>query len=169
MRTKNSLYLFIILLVMTNTTRTNAQAFIMSSVGSFAGTNSMSSAVNFKSIATCLDVQTGVSVLSGVRNSGEFAMNCEVTLKINALGIKMFPVPAQNFTKVKFVNTPPLTDEFNLTVWTTDGVQLMQRKETGYNIFQGITIDVSMLQAGTYVLKIESTKYVDALKFIKGF
>jgi hypothetical protein len=145
------------------------QTFTMSSVGSFAGTSSVSNAVQFKSIAACIDVQTGVAVLSGVRNTGDFAVNCEVSLKINSLGIKMFPVPAQNFTKVKFVNTPPLSNEFNLTVWTSDGVQLMQRKETGYNLFQGITLDVSMLQAGTYVLKIESTQYVDAIKFIKGY
>lgn len=142
---------------------------MMSSIGSFAGTTTISSAIQFKSISTCLDVQNGIAVLSGVRNTGEFAMSCEVSMHINALGIKMFPVPAQNNTKVKFINTPPLTDEFNLTVWTTDGVQLMQRKESGYHLFQGVTIDVSMLQAGTYILKIESAKYVDALKFIKGY
>ena len=159
----------LLLFILINAKVTYAQSFIMSSVGTFAGTSSVSSAIQFKSIANCIDVQSGVAVLSGIRNNGEFAINCEVSLKINALGIKMFPVPAKSTTKVKFINTPPLTDEFNLTIWSVEGVQLMQRKETGYNLFNGIMIDVSMLQQGTYVLKIESNKYVDAIKFIKGY
>jgi len=71
-------------------------------------------------------------------------------------------------TKVKFVNTPPLTESFNLSVWTTDGALLSIRKESGYNLFQGINLDVSALGSGSYVLKIESQNYVDALKFIKA-
>jgi hypothetical protein len=42
------------------------------------------------------------------------------------------------------------------------------QKETGYNLFQGLNIDLSPLVAGTYVLKIESPAYVDAIKFIKS-
>jgi hypothetical protein len=71
-------------------------------------------------------------------------------------------------TKVKFTNTPPLTESFNLSVWTTEGVLLSTRKESGYSLFQGINLDVSALGSGTYVLKIESENYVDALKFIKA-
>ena len=39
---------------------------------------------------------------------------------------------------------------------------------SGYSLFQGINLDVSALGSGTYVLKIESENYVDALKFIKA-
>lgn len=142
-------------------------AFIMSSVGSIPGTSNTSMAIQFNSTATCLNVQNGVAVLNGVRGSGQFAINCEVTLKINSLGIKLYPNPVNTSTKVKFVNTPPLTETFNLTVWTTDGVLLSTRKESGYNLFQGINLDVSAIGSGSYVLKIESENYVDALKFIK--
>lgn len=145
----------------------NAQSFMMSSVGMMPGTSSNATALNFKSNTTCIDVQTGIAVFSGVRSFGTFAINCEVTQEFNALGIKMFPNPVKTLTKVKFINTPPLKEEFNLTVWTTEGAMLSTRKETGYNIFQGVMLDMSNLIAGTYVLKIESTKYVDAIKFIK--
>jgi hypothetical protein len=142
--------------------------FVMSSIGAMPGTNSTISAMNFKSDAACLDVQTGVVVLRGERNMGEFAMNCEVTMKFNTLGVKLFPNPVRNATKVKLLNAPPLTETFNLSVWNTEGAMVASRKENGYNLFQGLTLDLSALTAGTYVLKIESSNFVDAVKFIKA-
>jgi len=142
--------------------------FMMSSMGSIPGASNTGMAIQFNSIATCLNVQNGVAVLNGVRGNGQFAMNCEVTLKVNSLGIKLYPNPVNITTRVKFTNTPPLTETFNLSVWTTEGVLLSTRKESGYNLFQGINLDVSTLGSGSYVLKIESNNYVDALKFIKA-
>lgn len=141
--------------------------FVMSSVGSYAGTPSNGLAINFKSIAACIDVQTGIAVLNGARGNGQFAINCEVTMKFNSLGIKMFPNPVNNATKVKLNNTPPLNEVFNLTIWTTEGMLIRTQKETGYNLFQGLNIDLSGLIAGTYILKIEAPAYMDAIKFIK--
>lgn len=142
--------------------------FVMSSVGAMPGTASNGLAIQFNSIAACIDVQTGVAVLNGARGNGQFAINCEVTMKFNSLGIKMYPNPVNNTTKVKLNNTPPLTATFNLTIWTTEGMLVRTQKETGYNLFQGLNIDLSALVAGTYVLKIESPAYVDAIKFIKS-
>jgi hypothetical protein len=141
--------------------------FVMSSVGAMAGTSSNGLAINFNSIAACIDVQTGIAVLNGARGNGQFAINCEVTMKFNSLGIKMFPNPVNNATKVKLKNTPPLNDIFNLTIWTTEGLLIKTQKETGYNLFQGLNMDLSALIAVTYVLKIESAGYMDAIKFIK--
>jgi hypothetical protein len=88
-------------------------------------------------------------------------------MKFNTLGIKMFPNPVNNATKVKLNNTPPLTETFNLTIWTTEGLLIKTQKETGYNLFQGLNMDLSALVAGTYILKVESVGYMDAIKFIK--
>lgn len=162
---KFKLILFITIFFTTH--QLNAQ-FVMSSVGMIAGTSSTVSAINFKSVAACIDVQSGIAVLKGERAGGEFAYSCEVAMKFNSLGIKLFPNPVSNATKVKFVNTPPLSEVFNLQIYTTDGLFISSKKETGYNLFQGITIDLGNLNAGTYVLKIESSSFVDAIKFIKA-
>jgi hypothetical protein len=89
-------------------------------------------------------------------------------MQYNTLGIKLFPNPVSSNTKVKFVNTPPLTETFNLSIWTAEGNLINTRKELGYNLFQGLTLDLGGLTSGTYVLKIESTQFVDAIKFIKA-
>ena len=141
--------------------------FMMSSMGALPGTASSGLAIQFNSIAACIDVQTGVAVLNGARGNGQFAINCDVTMKFNSLGIKMFPNPVSNSAKIKLNNTPPLTENFNLTIWTTEGMLVRTQKETGYNLFQGLNIDLSTLIAGTYILKIESQDYMDAIKFIK--
>ena len=145
-----------------------AATFMMSSMGALPNTANAGAAIQFNSIATCLNVQNGIAVLNGERANGQFAINCEVTLKINSLGVKMYPNPVNATTKVKFINTPPLTEVFNLSIWTSEGVLIQTKKETGYNLFQGLTLDVSGLTSGTFILKIESNNFVDALKFIKA-
>lgn len=140
----------------------------ISSIGSIGGSVANVSAINFNSIATCIDIKSGITVLTGKRAAGEFAINCEVSMKFNSLGVKMFPNPVQTQTKVKVTNTPPLNETFNLTIISASGVVLSTRKETGYNLFQGLTIDLGTLQSGTYVLKIDSPKFVDVIKFIKA-
>ena len=141
---------------------------VMSSIGMMGNASSTISALNFKSIASCIDVQSGVAVLNGQRGNGQFTMNCEVTMKINSLGVRLFPNPVNHNTKIKLNNTPPLTETFSLSIWTTEGALIRSQKETGYNLFQGLNIDLSGLTNGAYILKIESQKYMDAIKFIKA-
>jgi hypothetical protein len=143
-------------------------AFIMSSVGGLNNMSNNSMAVTFSSSATCLNVQNGTAVLTGDRGTGNFAINCEVNTIFNSLGIKLYPNPVVSITKIKFINTPPLNDQFNISIWGTDGFRITSGKATGYELFQGMPLDFSMLQAGSYIIQIESDKYTDALKFIKA-
>jgi hypothetical protein len=159
--------LVIFITILFSYSKLNAQ-FVMSSVGIISGTSSTVSAINFKSVAACIDVQSGIAVLKGERANGDFAYSCEVAMKFNSLGIKLFPNPVNSATKVKFVNTPPLNEVFNLQIFNTDGQFISSKKETGYNLFQGIILDLANLNAGTYVLRIESSSFVDAIKFIKA-
>jgi hypothetical protein len=140
----------------------------ISSIGSIGGSVANVNAINFSSIAACIDIKSGITVLTGKRAAGDFAINCEVSMKYNSLGVKMFPNPVQNLTKVKATNTPYLNETFNLTITNANGTVLNIRKETGYNLFQGLTIDLSSLPTGTYILKIDSKKIVDVVKFIKA-
>ena len=143
-------------------------AFIMSSVGSIQNFSNNSMAVTFSSSSNCLNLQNGTAVLTGERGTGLFATNCIVNTKYNTLGIKLFPNPVIASTKIKFINTPPLNDQFNISIWGADGFKITSGKATGYELFQGMTLDFSMLQAGSYIIQIESGKYSDALKFIKA-
>lgn len=164
------IFLILVFFILTSSLKVYAQnaPFIMSSVGSFPNAANSMSSINFKSIANCIDIQTGIAVLKGERGAGEFTYNCEVSMKFNSLGVKLFPNPVNTFTKIKLQNPPPLTEVFNLSIWSTDGVMLLTKKETGYNLFQGLTIDLNNINAGTYVLKIESSHFIDAIKFIKA-
>jgi hypothetical protein len=159
------IFIFFAVLFYTNVLKSQ---IVMSSIGTIAGTSSTVCSINFKSVASCIDIQSGIAVLKGERGSGDFAYSCEVAMKFNSLGIKLYPNPVNNATRVKFSNTPPLSEIFNLQIFNTDGQFISSKKETGYNLFQGITIDLGNLNAGTYVLKIESSSFVDAIKFIKA-
>ena len=139
---------------------------VMSSIGMMGNASSTINALNFKSSTTCIDVQSGVAVLNGKRGNGQFAMNCEVTMKINSLGVRLFPNPVNHNTKIKLNNTPPLTETFSLSIWTTEGFLVNTRKATGLSLIQGLNIDVSELPYGTFILRIESATTLDAIKFI---
>jgi len=143
-------------------------AFIMSSVGGLQNMSNNSMAVTFSSNAACLNVQNGTAVLTGDRGTGNFAINCEVNTIFNSLGIKLYPNPVGANTKVKFINTPKLTDQFSISLWNAEGFQITNSKATGYELFQGKGMDFSRLMPGSYIIQIESDKYRDALKFIKA-
>ena len=142
--------------------------FIMSSIGGIENASNNSMAVTFNSSATCLNVQNGTAVLTGDRGTGNFAINCEVNAVFNSLGIKLYPNPVGANTKVKFMKAPRLNDQFSITIWNSEGLQVGTAKATGLEIFQGKQIDFGSLSVGTYVIQIESEKYIEALKFIKA-
>jgi hypothetical protein len=148
--------------------QTLSGSFIMSSVGGIQNMSNNSMAVTFTSNAACLNVQNGAAVLTGERGSGTFAVNCEVNTKFNTLGIKLYPNPVGANTKVKFVNTPPLNDNFTITVWGSQGEKISSSNASGYEIYQGKLMNFSTLVSGSYIIQIESDKYRDALKFIKA-
>jgi hypothetical protein len=142
-------------------------AFIMSSVGVINNFSNNSMALTFSSNSNCLNVQNGAAVLTGDRGNGLFAANCETITKINSLGIQLLPNPVSDFTKVKFMNTPPLYDNFIITILGLDGSRITNISATGYELFQGKQINLSSLSSGTFFIQIESSKYIDAIKFIK--
>jgi hypothetical protein len=142
--------------------------FIMSSVGGIENVSNNSMAISFISSSICLNVQNGTAVLTGDRGTGNFAINCEVKTMFNSLGIKLYPNPVIATTKIKFINPPPLNDQFNISIWGADGFKITSGKATGFELFQGVPLDFSMLQAGSYIIQIESEKYRDAFKFIKA-
>ena len=163
---------YIILVLLTFVIYGNASAqnsiFIISATNMVKGSPTISSAIDMHSALKCIDVQTGISVLSGNVSNGDFAINCEVNLKFNSLGIKLFPNPVVNATKVKFVNPPPFEEIFKVSVWSSEGILIKTQNEIGINLFKGVVFNLNDLITGTYILKIESSKYVDAIKFIKA-
>jgi hypothetical protein len=148
--------------------QTLSGSFIMSSVGGIQNMSNNSMAVTFTSNAACLNIQNGAAVLTGERGSGTFAVNCEVNTKFNSLGLMLYPNPVSATTKVKFLNIPPLKDNFFITIWSSQGEKLSITNATGYEIYQGKHMNMGSLISGSYIIQIESDKYRDALKFIKA-
>lgn len=144
-----------------------SQNFIISGMSSFSGISSNATTLNFNSKTSCIDVQSGIAVLTNTINYGEFVVNCSENQQFNQLGLRLFPNPVISNTKIRFINTPPLNELFKLSIWDIHGRLLMSRRETGYQVFQGLSLNLNYLIAGDYIFKIESSQFVDAIKFIK--
>jgi len=133
---------------------TDNLGIIMSATIGIAGVQSNSSAVMIQSSANCLDVKSGIAVISAMRGTGSFALNCEVKQQFNTLGLKLYPNPVENLTRVKFVNTPPLTDDFSISLSDISGNKLYLGKQNGYNLYQGYNLNLSQVNAGSYFYKL---------------
>lgn len=145
-----------------------SDVLIMSSIGVLENISSNSMPITFNSNATCLNVQNGASLLLQVRDKDIFSIDCEVNKKFNTLGIKLYPNPVMVNTNLKFVNPPPFNAVFNISIWGSDGYKITNGKAKGFELFQGMPLDLSMLHVGTYIIQIESEKFNDAIKFIKS-
>lgn len=141
---------------------------LMSATNGIVGVQSNSGIVMIQSSANCLDIKSGIAVISAIRGTGSFAVNCEVKQQFNTLGIKLYPNPVENITRVKFVNTPPLTDEFSISLSDISGNKLNLGKQNGYNLYQGCNLDLSQVNAGIYFLQITSKNYLEIVKVIKS-
>ncbi len=168
MRLSTIISIFIIFFPQTIDAQELTGAFIMSSIGGIHNMSNNSMAVTFTSSAICLNIQNGAAILSGERGTGNFAVNCEVNTKFKTLGIKFYPSPVVANAKIKFINTPPLNDNFSITIWSSYGEKLSTSNALGYEIYQGKLMNFSSLIAGSYIIQIESDKFSDALKFIKA-
>jgi hypothetical protein len=141
--------------------------FIMSSVGDLENTSNNSMSVTFNRHVNCLNVQNGAGLLNGDTGMGNFYINCEVNIKFNTLGIKLYPNPVIGITTLKLMHPPPLNDDFKISIWGVDGHKITNGNATGYELLKGMSLDFSMLQDGSYIIQITSKKMNDALKFIK--
>jgi hypothetical protein len=163
----NNKFLLLLIVFFITVHTSYAQQLTMSSMGSMGNTSGLSAAINFKSNSNCIDIQSGIAVLNGTKGFGAFVVNCEVKQQFNMLGLKLYPNPVRTSSKLKFTNTPPLTENFNITIWSAEGELVKTLNASGYTLFQGIIMDLSAITPGGYVIKIESTQYIEALKFIK--
>lgn len=145
----------------------NAQQLTMSSMGILNNTTNLSTAMHFKSTANCIDVQSGISNYIAKLTYGEFSINCNIEQKINTLGLKLFPNPVKTSAKLKFSNTAPLNEIFNVSICNAEGTVMRILNTNGYALFAGYNLSFSDLTSGTYILKIESPQFIEALKFIK--
>ena len=142
--------------------------FLMNSVDMMPGITITAPAVNFKSISSCVNITTGIDVFIGKHGKGEFDVNCQIAFKINSLGIKLYPNPISDNSKVRILIMPPTSEFFTLTIWTTEGQLVETRKESGYNLYQGVPLGVKNIQSGSYVVKIQSVSFIDVIKFVKA-
>ena len=142
-------------------------AFRMSSNSHIPNTASSTSAIQFNSDTECIVVQTGVYATTWGEYK-RFVINCEIDYDRKNIRIKFYPNPVKNFAKLQFIDTPPLTDKYELNVYDMLGHKISTREESGYNLYQGVMLDFSNLTGSPYVLQIKSGTYVDVIKFIKN-
>jgi hypothetical protein len=145
----------------------NSQSILMSSMGMLPGTTNNASAIMFKSNTNCIDVQSGLTIFNRSNGSGEFDINCIVAQQFNMLGMKLFPNPVVSNAKLKLNNLPGSSQDFTVSVWDNQGKLISNTKETSLQLFQGLTLNFDFLIAGSYILKVESPVYLEAIKFIK--
>lgn len=144
-----------------------AQGFMMSSAGMLPGTSSNSMPISFKSISNCINVESGIMTYASTKGFGVFLIDCEIKHHFNCMGLRLYPNPVKNTTTLKFMHPPAFSEIFKISVWDINGTMIFTRKESGYNIFSGVLLNLTNFSSGDYVLQVEGAAYLDAIKFIK--
>lgn len=143
-------------------------AFIMSSVGSIPNMSNNSMAVNYTSNAICFNIQNGAAILIAERGKGKFTNYCIGNVRMNSLGVRMYPNPVVTKAQFKLAKLPPVDEVFNWSIWTSEGLKIAGEKTTGYEMYQGKMLDLRGLHSGTFIFQVESNNYKEILKFIKA-
>jgi hypothetical protein len=145
-----------------------AQHFILSTVSPFPNLTAVSNPINFRSNDACIDIQSGISVVIGAKNQGEFISNCDFPIKLDKINLRVFPNPGNEITYLRVDENIPQMIIFQISIYTITGMQVYQTFKSGSELHQGIIIDVSPLNEGEYVINISSSKNLQSSqKFIK--
>ena len=145
----------------------SGQHFILSTVSAFPKLTAISNPIYFKSNDACLDIQAGFSVVIGAKNQGEFITNCDLPLKLEKINLQVFPNPGNEITYLRVDDNIPQMENFQISIYTITGMPVYQTFESGSDLHQGITIDVSQLNQGRYFINISSKNFQSSQKFTK--
>jgi hypothetical protein len=147
----------------------SAQNFIISSIGRLKGVSSNSSAFVISNSSNCLNAYSGIALFETPKNNGKFEITCFVNYEFNKLGLVFYPNPTRVISHVRFIKIPPLDEIFSISIWSIQGNLLLSQKESGYNLYNGIELNLNKLIPGSYILNIETSRFFDTIKFIKTF
>ena len=146
----------------------DAHGIIISSVGLIGNLSNNSMPIGFSSKNGCINIQNGVAVLIGDRSKGEFVISCKTPVKLNILGAMLYPNPVVNKTTVRLKNKPMIDEDFMLTVWSIEGASLLSERVNATELLLGKVINLGGLTSGMYLITVESSRYTEAIKFIKA-
>ena len=155
-------------LVSKSTYSQDAHGIIISSVGQIGNLSNNSMPIDFSSKNSCINIQNGVAVLIGDRSKGEFVISCKTPVKLNTLGAMLYPNPVTSKATVRLKNKPMIDEDFMLTVWSIEGASLFSERLNANELLLGKSINLGGLTSGTYLITVESSRYTEAIKFIKA-
>jgi hypothetical protein len=146
----------------------NRTLFFISSFGKLTTSSSYSYPVSLNSLKNCIDIKSGLAILTAPRGTGEFSINCNTNLIFNNLGLNIFPNPVRYIATIKVNNLPVTNEDFVVSVYSGDGTILVSStKKTIPELKTGFQFDCSQIPDGLYVLKVYSSNYIDIIKFLK--
>jgi len=161
------LILIIFLLKLINF-NSSAQVFQMSSIQKLDNHSFLSQPISFSSSIKCIDVQTGISLLTAEQNTGDFIIVCELPLELKDLYIQVYPNPASSNALIKFSKQIPLDDRYLISIFSINGMLLLQQIAQGQQLLDGLPISIQNLPVGTYLISIESPLFQKGGKLIKS-
>jgi Secretion system C-terminal sorting domain len=132
-----------------------------------SGAPTMSLTVSFNKNSGCLKLNTGLALYHGERRDGAFVLACATSAEAPVINIKFFPNPVSTYGKL--ISMTLLAQERQLAVSVLDatGRVLMQLQHTDEQIYNGLTIEMSGLPAGSYFLRVDGKTVHRVISFIK--
>jgi hypothetical protein len=131
------------------------------------GASIMSLAVSFNKKSACLKLNTGLSLYQGERGDGAFVMACRANSELPAIEIKLFPNPVSTYGKLMSMALLGQERQLAVSVFDASGRALFQLQKTAEQLFNGLSIDMSGLAAGSYFLRVDGKSVHRVIPFIK--
>ena len=79
----------------------------------------------------------------------------------------LYPNPAKNELNVRYVRSKIRGETGELSIWSIDGKQMIHQKVASSNSKNNITLDISSLNDGIYIVKYISSSGLQTSRFLK--
>ena len=153
---------YLIVMFVLGCINSHAQLFRMSATSYVSELSSSSSFIQYAGV-NCVTIQTGL--YSGtVGKFNLFVIDCEFNYK--RIRIKFYPNPVINNAKLQLINTD-LNDKYQINIYDILGLKISTINEYGYNLNNGVLLNLNDLPTNTYILEVSSKSFRDVIKFVK--
>ena len=162
------LYLFVLFFAAQSALAQSSSFISVSAIAALSnGSKVTCQALSFNKAVDCIQLNTGLSLFSGILGVMQFSAACKAITASVPLAFKLFPNPVVNYTRLISTASLPAVDQLQLAVIDAMGRIVMKRAIGSSNLTTGISLFFGNLSAGNYYLRIDGENLHRVVPFIK--
>jgi hypothetical protein len=162
------LHIFLLYLIPSMVFSQTGVIYSISAIGNLSGgTESKSIPQNIIFSNGCIQLQTGLSLFSGLIGQTDFNLDCKSGTTPNLATIRLYPNPVSNYVRIEGSGFSSNDTKIELSIIDATGRIIQKQQVLSAALLNGNSYYWGWLQSGNYFLRVEADNLKRIIPFVK--